>query len=287
MSQRRDFIDAVANGDLEAQPSELITAAMAAFAWAGLSDEALAILPTALARTRAEHRTTAHGMSLVAAAVVEFHRADPATALAAAQRALDFAGTSGLGAYHGIAPALAIRAAMTPGASAQSDAEQAVALARRATTRLGLVFVLTLAGDVLLRDDGAMLRAGGEDGRALIDEAQRIIETCADPGIALPILERVAARHRVVRPRAVPTNGLVEILSERELAVLRYLLRPEEVGVVTCRGRVWRFGVRVDWACRVLGVRVVQFVSMRAAILTRLWLKMPWPHQVRAPSMPV
>ncbi|MEZ5258613.1 MAG: LuxR C-terminal-related transcriptional regulator [Ilumatobacteraceae bacterium] len=255
--------DVVANGDLEAQPSELITAAMAAFVWAGLSDEALAILPTALARTRAEHRTTAHGMSLVAAAVVEFHRADPATALAAAQRALDFAGSSGLGAYHGIAPALAIRAAVTPGASAQSDAEQAVTLARRATTRLGLVVVLTLAGDVMLRDDGAMLRAGGEDGRALIDEAHRIIETCADPGIALPILERVAARHRVVRTRAVPTNGLVEQLSERELAVLRYL--PSTLSLPEIARELFVSPNTVKTQCSAI-YRKLQVTSRRSAV---------------------
>jgi LuxR family maltose regulon positive regulatory protein len=208
--------EVITSGELETQPSELTTAAMAAFAWAGLPDEARAMLTTALARTQAENRTTAHAMTLVAAAVVEFHSADPATAHAAAQRALDFATTSGLGKYHGIGPAFAIRAATAPGAAAQTDAEHAVALARRATTKLGLVFVLTLAGDVMLRE-------GNDDGRKFVEEAQQTIETCADPGIALPILGRVAARHRVVRSGAASTIGLVEQLSERELAVLRYL----------------------------------------------------------------
>ena len=209
--------DVVTNGELETQPSELTTAAMAAFAWAGLPDEARAMLPTALARTQAENRATAHAMTLVAAAVVEFHSADPATAHAAAQRALDFATTSGLGEYHGIAPVVAVRAATgPPGAAAQADAEHAVTLARRATTKLGLVFVLTLAADVLMRD-------GVVRGSELLDEAQQTIETCADPGVTLPILERVAARHRISRSRHAPAAGLVEQLSERELAVLRYL----------------------------------------------------------------
>ena len=39
-------------------------------------------------------------------------------------------------------------------------------LAQRATTMLGLVFVLTLAGDVLLRE-------GVDRGRELLDEAHR------------------------------------------------------------------------------------------------------------------
>ena len=99
---------------------------------------------------------------------------------------------------------------------ATAEAEHAVALARRATTMLGLVFVLILAGDVLLRE-------GADRGRALLDEARQMIERCADPGITLPLLERVAARHRVARSRPAPAAGLVEQLSQREMAVLRYL----------------------------------------------------------------
>ncbi len=207
----------IAAGEVEARPSELMTATGAAFAWAGLADEAHAALAVALLRTEAERRVTAHAMALVAAAVVEFHTAGDEAAGVAAQRALDFAASSGLGEYHGIAAAVAIRAATSPpDGTAATDAEHAVALARRATTMLGLVFVLTLAGDVLLRE-------GTDRGRALLDEAHRVIDKCADPGITLALLERAAARHRITRSRSVPTAGLVEQLSERELAVLRYL----------------------------------------------------------------
>ncbi len=207
----------VAAGGVDAHPSELTTATGAAFAWAGLPDEARAALSVAMVRTLAERRKTAHAMTLVAAAIVEFHSAGPAAAHDAARRALDFSGTSGLGDYHGLAPAVAIRAAIGPaGTAAITDADHAVLLARRATTRLGLVFVLTMAGDVLLRE--------GEDrGRELLEQAHQVIQTCADPGIAGPLLDRVAARHRVPRSRPAPTVGLVEQLSERELAVLRYL----------------------------------------------------------------
>lgn len=207
-----------AAGDLETRPSELTTAAAAAFAWAGLADEARAALAVALLRTHAEHRVTAHAMALVAAAVVEFHAGTPAEANAAACRALDFAGISGLGEYHGIAPALAIRLATsgsTPPAVV-AGAHHAVALARRATTALGLVFVLALAGD-------ALVASGDAGGAPLIAEAQELADRCADPGINRPIVDRIVARHRVDRPRAAPSAVLVEQLSEREHAVLRYL----------------------------------------------------------------
>jgi LuxR family maltose regulon positive regulatory protein len=209
--------EVMAAGEVEARASELTTATGAAFAWAGLPDEARAALAIALVRTQAEKRVTAHAMALVAAAVVEFHSASGEAACTAAQRALEFATTSGLGEYHGIAPAVAIRAAAgPPDGTATDDAERAVVLAHRATTKLGLVFVLTLAGDVLLRE-------GADRGRELLDEARQLIEQCPDPGITVPLLERVAARHRVTRSRPAPTAGMVEQLSEREMAVLRYL----------------------------------------------------------------
>jgi LuxR family maltose regulon positive regulatory protein len=156
-------------------------------------------------------------MALVAAAVVELHSGSDEAACTATQRALDFATTSGLGEYHGIAPALAIRAALAPpGEAATADAEHAVALARRATTKLGLVFVLVVAGDVLLRE-------GLDRGRDLLDEARRSIEQCPDAGINVPLLARTAARHRVGATKPMAAAGLVEQLSEREMAVLRYL----------------------------------------------------------------
>ena len=215
--------EVVAAGDVESRPSELTTATGAAFAWAGLADEARSVLGIALVRTQVEKRVTAHAMTLVAIAVADFHGTGGEVARASAQRALDFAATSGLGEYHGIAPAIAISAATHPsGPTAASDAEHAADLAHRATTRLGLVFALTLAADVLLQH-------GSDQGRALLDEAAQVIATCPDPGITLPILERVAARHRVARPRPAPTAGMVEQLSERELAVLRYL--PSELSL--------------------------------------------------------
>lgn len=68
-----------------------------------------------------------------------------------------------------------------------------------------------------------LLRESSDRGRDLLDEAHQMIKQCPDPGINLPLLERIAARHRIARSRPTPTAGLVEQLSQREMAVLRYL----------------------------------------------------------------
>lgn len=102
------------------------------------------------------------------------------------------------------------------GATAVADADHALVLAHRATTMVGLAFALTIAGDVLLQE--------GEDrGLEVLAEAHLLVDRCPDPGITAVLLDRVAARHRVTRSRTEPTVGLVEQLSERERAVLRYL----------------------------------------------------------------
>lgn len=210
-------VEVMATGRLASLPSELATATGAAFAWAGRHDEARHAIGVALVRTEAEKRATAHAMALVAAAVVDFDASPDETAGATAQRVLDFASAGGLATYHGIAPAVAIRAATAPSSdTAVAEVERAVQLARRATTMPGLVFVLALAGDVLLRK-------GDDRGRTLLDEARQVMDRCADPGIARPLFERVAARHRLPGARPVVADGLVEQLSERERAVLRYL----------------------------------------------------------------
>ncbi len=203
--------------DVASRPSELVTAAGAAFAWAGLVEEARAALAIALVSTRTEQRVTAHAMALVASAVAEYHAAPVTVARDAARRALDFATTSGLGEYHGIAPAIAIRAATGgAGEAASTDVERAVVLARRAATKLGQVFVAILAADVVLADAPAR-------GRELLEEARSLMAACPDVGINLPLLERIAAKHRVGGASPAPAPGLVEQLSEREMAVLRYL----------------------------------------------------------------
>ena len=215
--------EVLAAGALETRASELTTAVGAAFTWAGLLDEARSSLAIAMVSTLAEGRVTAHAMALVASAVAEFYSSGDDAAQAAAARALDFATTSGLGEYHGIAPAYAIRAATRTRVDGEraaddavADAERAAVLARRATTTLGLLFVLVVAGDVLVRADSPR-------GNELLVEARTLIDTCPDPGINRSLLDRAIARHRLAGSRPARAADLVEQLSERELAVLRYL----------------------------------------------------------------
>ena len=80
--------------------------------------------------------------------------------------------------------------------------------------------MLTSGGDTLLD-------LGDRDGEALLAEAGEVLGRCVDPGIAIRHLERARARHQLSNHLAPPAVGrpaaLVEQLTERELAVLRYL----------------------------------------------------------------
>jgi LuxR family maltose regulon positive regulatory protein len=203
--------------DLHTRPAELATAVGAAFTWAGLSDEARHTLAIAVARATEEQRLTAHTMSRVSMAINEFERGGPTAARDAAVAALSTAQSFGLAQYHGVAPAFAIRAATaTEPEQARADAAHAVELARRATTDLGRAFTLTAAGDTLLA-------LGDGSGGALVAEARTIVDRCVDPGIAGIYVTRIESRHRLSTAGAAPTAALVEQLTEREMAVLRYL----------------------------------------------------------------
>ena len=206
-----------ATGDLPTRPAELATATGAAYTWAGLAAEARETLGVAVARATIERRLTAHTMSLVSLAINELEDGNVAAAHAAAETALSTAQSFGLAGYHGVAPALAVRArTSTDDDQSRTDAVHAVELARRATTDLGRAYVLTTAGDTLLG-------MGDDAGTSLLAEARSIIDRCVDPGIAGRALARAESRHRVGKASTAPRTDLVEQLTERELALLRYL----------------------------------------------------------------
>jgi LuxR family maltose regulon positive regulatory protein len=121
-----------------------------------------------------------------------------------------------LATYYGAAPAYAIRARTDPDAAvARADAQTALRLARRASTDLALAFVLTACGDTL--ND---VEPGSGDEHLV--EARAIIDRCPDPGIAGRYLARAESRHGTAA-RVARTAGLVEQITDREMAVLRYL----------------------------------------------------------------
>lgn len=101
---------------------------------------------------------------------------------------------------------------------ASSAARQAAALARETPGLLMAGYALAGAADVLSASDDP-------EGATLVDEARTIVDRCADPGIVGRYLARVEARHQLASPPS-SNAALVEELTDRELAVLRYLPAP-------------------------------------------------------------
>ncbi|GIH28543.1 helix-turn-helix transcriptional regulator [Acrocarpospora phusangensis] len=198
-------------------PCDLATITGVTYAWAGQAEEARRVLRLAVDKAAAERFRTAHVVALVHQAVVDFNDESAASAHHAAAAALDAAQKFGLAAYHVVAPAYAIRA-RTGGdpARARADALEAVNLARRACIDLGLGFVLTVCGDTLVGQ-------GDPAGMPLLAEARSVLARCPDPGIAGRHLARAESRHGLTEVRGSRVAVLVEQLTERELAVLRYL----------------------------------------------------------------
>jgi LuxR family maltose regulon positive regulatory protein len=196
---------------------DLATATGAAYAWAGEADEARRALRFAADKAAAERFRTAHVLALVYQAIAEFDAGSAASAHSAASTAVDTARKFGLAAYHGVAPAYAIRARTSDDpARAHADALHALNLARRASTDLALGFVLTACGDTLIG-------LGDPAGEPLLAEARSVFARCPDPGVAGRYLTRTESRHGVAEGQGSRVAVLVEQLTEREMAVLRYL----------------------------------------------------------------
>ena len=206
-----------ATDDLWNRPAELATAVGAAYTWAGRAADADEALAIAVARATIEQRFTAHVLARISIAINEFEQGNTSAAHTAAVNAIATAESFGLAAYYGVAPAFAVRArtARDP-EDARSDVRHALDLGRRATTDLGLAYVLTMCADTLID-------LGDVAGPPLITEARLSIDRCIDPGIAGRYLARTESRHRL-RPKAPePAMPAPQQLSDRELAVLRYL----------------------------------------------------------------
>ncbi len=208
---------ALAAGPLEDRTPELATAVGAAHAWAGDAGAARDVLESAAARNDAEESRSAQTLTLVYRAIVELEHGPPAGAHRAAETAIDTAQRYGLSGYHGVAPAFAIRGRTgDEPEQARADAAYALACARRSSTPLALGYVLAVCGDTLLDH-------GDPAGTALLEEARSVLDRCSDPGIAGRHLARAESRHSITTARPEPVAGMVEQLTDRELAVLRFL----------------------------------------------------------------
>ena len=209
--------EATAAGSLWQRPAELATAVGAAYAWAGMYNEAADALAIGVARSKAEQRFTAHVLALIYIAINEVENGDQAAAQTAAVEAVSTAETFGLANYHGVAPAFSIRGRTASDSDgARADVIRALELARRSTTDLGLAYVLTTCADVLLEQ-------GDDSGTAFLIEARTRLDRCLDPGIAGRYLARIESRHHLASPAADTARSSRVQLTERELAVLRYM----------------------------------------------------------------
>jgi LuxR family transcriptional regulator, maltose regulon positive regulatory protein len=213
LATARDMVD---TDQLASHACELSTATGAAFAWAGLATEARAILAGAITKAELEQQPAAVVVALTYRAVVELEEGNVAAARDASATALATAESSGLAAYHGVAPAYAVRARTgADPATSRADVRRALDIVRRASTDLSLAYVLTTCGD-------SLLDLGDAVGAELVAEARSVVDRCVDPGIVGRTLARTESRHRLVERRD-EQPGLVEQLTERELAVLRFL----------------------------------------------------------------
>ena len=209
--------DMIAGDQLPSHNCDLATAVGEAYAWAGQADDARRILRYSAERSGAEGFPAAQVLALVHLAVVELGEGAAARAQTAACTAADTAHRVGLGAYHGVATAYAVRARTGANpARAHADALLAVSLARRASTHLTLGYVLTVCGD-------ALTDLGDPAGPPLLIEARSVLDQCPDPGIAGRHLSRSESRHGVAQRNNARVAEMVDQLTDRELAVLRYL----------------------------------------------------------------
>ncbi len=188
----------------------------AAHTWAGRFDEARRYIAITSELGASEPSDYSASLAPALAAVVAMESDNRTAAARHAAESLRHAKGHGVSE----APQLAISHAVL--ARTTSDPEQrttaadrAVELVRRAPEPLMFGYVLALVGDTACEHDDP---AGPE----LLREARQVVDRCADAGIVGPALARVEARHGLTE-RSVPRSGLVEELTERELAVLRYL----------------------------------------------------------------
>lgn len=211
----REFIDADRLQSLTSERANLAAVTGGTLMWAGQSTEARDVLTIAVETTEHTGNKSVHVLALIYLAVVEFDAGNSAAASVAATRAITTADELGIASYHRLGPAYAIRAHTSDGAEALADVQRAIDSVRQTTGDLALAYVLTMCGDILIEH-------GDPQGSELLAEARVVVDRCTDPGIAGRFLDRTESRHAIAAaPVAAPT--LVEQLTERETAVLRYL----------------------------------------------------------------
>jgi LuxR family maltose regulon positive regulatory protein len=213
-----DLGGATAIADQMTEPTESTQAIglAAAHTWAGMFDEARRYIAIASELGASEPSDYAASLAPGLAAVVDMESDNRTGAARHVAASLEHASGHGVSE----APQLSISHAIVARTSENSErrtaaADRAVSLARRAPEPLMSGYVLALVGDTACEHDDPR-------GPEFLREARAAVDRCAEAGIVGPALARIEARHGLAqRPSA--THELVEELTDRELAVLRYL----------------------------------------------------------------
>ncbi len=223
---RGDVAGAIAISDDSPPPRDPTHAMVigAISVWAGRHDTARIEIARAIELADAAPDDYARSVTPGYLAVVELEAGNVDAARRVAEAGRDEAEQRGIPEAPEIGVTLAVLARCSDGPEAVALARHAADIARRVPQQVSLAYVLASAGDVLCAEAAARDDADAEalaiEGRALLVEARTVVDRSPDPGIAGTYLTRVESRHGVAAAPA-PT-GLVEELTEREMAVLRY-----------------------------------------------------------------
>lgn len=213
-----DVASALQEAEASQEPTESSQALSltAARTWAGDFTGAEPLLQVAERLGLEQRNALVTASTPIFAAIAAIETGRERDAANAAERALDIAAATGAGnvAQLALAHSIVGRTSNDP-ADAAAAAVRGLELASNTALPLTRSYALTSAADVLTRD-------GQPDSDDLLGQARSIIDRCPDPGIAGQYLARIEARNGTATP--TPTApGLVENLTDREHAVLRYL----------------------------------------------------------------
>ena len=187
--------------------------------WAGQFEQARRYIAIARELGASEPSDYAIAVAPGFAAVLGIESADPHQASADADAGLSHAADRGIADAPQLSISHAVIARTTTDPQTRETATaRAIDLIRRAPEPFTHAYVHALVAD-------AALEHGDPAGVTWLAEAQRAVVGCSDPGIAGRLVARVASRHGQTT-RLSSQAGLVEELTDRELAVLRYLPSP-------------------------------------------------------------
>lgn len=185
--------------------------------WAGRFDEARPHAEIAAETAERMGDSYTRTVAPIHGAIAAIEQGDEVTARRLAQRSLEAAAGRRFRELAQFALAHSVVGRTDPDpAAAGAAVRRGVELARRAPEPLLLGYALASAGDVLAA-------VGDDDAEAFVREARAVIDRCPDPGIAGSYVGRVESRHGFGGPVRTTAPVLVEELTDRELAVLRYL----------------------------------------------------------------